>query len=406
MVGPISATDLTHSVYPYPARLLRHIPRFFLRCEQLVDSDTVVLDPFCGSGTVLVEAQAAGLACCGIDSNPFARLLTRVKTTPLDPKVAIDAGMAILQNSKRIRTGDIPQVVNIDLWYAGATKRALGRLRRSILEAELTEDLHHFMLVCLAYVADRSSLRDPRIPVPVRHRQWQSIRKTQHPGLVWKSFATTVRRVANLVGSLATAGCRKPVLGTDARRTDIWYRQHLNQLSRPNLILTSPPYGAAQKYIRSTSLALGWTGLGSAVTLSQLDKDSIGREHLLQHELADLESPNAKIGCALRSIVDRDPVRAAIYAHYFRGMAQCFKTMSATLDPGGKIVLVAGSNTVAGRALPTHRLLEAIAADCGFHPIVVLRDTIKGRALLTKRASTAKPLSRETIYILTRKVDA
>ena len=273
-------------------------------------------------------------------------------------------------------------------------------------KADLTEELHYFMLVCLAYVADRSSLRDPRIPVPVRHRNWQAIREAQRPSIVWHSFAATVRRVATLVGSLAKGGCRRPALGTDARHSDTWYRKNLNQLRLPNLILTSPPYGAAQKYIRSTSLALGWTGLGSAVELSQLDRHSIGREHLQQHELADLRSPNASTGKVLRSIARRDAVRAAIYAHYFRAMAQCFRTMSATLGPGGRMVLVAGGNTVAGRALPTHRLLQTIAADYGFHPILVLRDTIKGRALLTKRASTAKPLSRETIYILARTVDA
>ena len=68
LVGPIPVNDLTHSMYPYPARLLRQIPRFFLRCEQLVGRNTVVLDPFCGSGTVLVEAHAAGLPSWGIDS--------------------------------------------------------------------------------------------------------------------------------------------------------------------------------------------------------------------------------------------------------------------------------------------------------------------------------------------------
>src|SRR5689334_19764876 len=56
LIGPIRNGELSHSIYPYPARLLRQIPRFFLSCDQIAPPGCVVLDPFCGSGTVLVEA--------------------------------------------------------------------------------------------------------------------------------------------------------------------------------------------------------------------------------------------------------------------------------------------------------------------------------------------------------------
>ena len=42
-----------------------------------------VLDPFCGSGTVLLEAALRGHLAIGVDVNPLARLLSRVKTTRL-----------------------------------------------------------------------------------------------------------------------------------------------------------------------------------------------------------------------------------------------------------------------------------------------------------------------------------
>ncbi len=44
-----------------------------------------MLDPMMGSGTVNVECLLAGRNSCGVDIDPFARLLSRVKTTPLDP---------------------------------------------------------------------------------------------------------------------------------------------------------------------------------------------------------------------------------------------------------------------------------------------------------------------------------
>jgi DNA modification methylase len=49
----------------------------------------VVLDPFCGSGGVLVEARLAGLNSVGIDINPLACLLAEVKSNPIDPSILI-----------------------------------------------------------------------------------------------------------------------------------------------------------------------------------------------------------------------------------------------------------------------------------------------------------------------------
>src|SRR5690606_9082165 len=45
-----------------------------------------LLDPFCGSGTVLVEARAAGLRAIGVDLNPLAVLIARAKTWTVPPR--------------------------------------------------------------------------------------------------------------------------------------------------------------------------------------------------------------------------------------------------------------------------------------------------------------------------------
>jgi tRNA G10 N-methylase Trm11 len=45
-----------------------------------MEGGQLLLDPFCGSGTSLVEARLAGLAAVGIDLNPFAVLLARANT--------------------------------------------------------------------------------------------------------------------------------------------------------------------------------------------------------------------------------------------------------------------------------------------------------------------------------------
>ena len=45
----------THLIHPYPAKLLANIPYFILHTERFCQNGGVVLDPFCGAGTVLLE---------------------------------------------------------------------------------------------------------------------------------------------------------------------------------------------------------------------------------------------------------------------------------------------------------------------------------------------------------------
>src|ERR1043166_7454846 len=71
----------THGLHPYPAKFIPQIPRQLI-AELAPRDGSIVLDPFCGSGTTLVEAQAAGLPAFGIDSHPLATLIARVKTRP------------------------------------------------------------------------------------------------------------------------------------------------------------------------------------------------------------------------------------------------------------------------------------------------------------------------------------
>ena len=405
LVGPIPLNDYTHSIAPYPGRLLRQIPRFFLHCEQIARPGDVVLDPFCGSGTVLVEARAARMDSWGIDQNPYARLLSRVKTTPLNYNEALDAAQTILRRAKRLRSGEPPDVVNIDIWYSEQVRTRLSRLRRAIFEAGYTSAITEYLLLCLVLTADKCSLRDPRIPVPVRRRDWRDIIHTQHSSAVWDCFDTISSHIGVRLSNLATLrGVTSIVLGGDACSASETYVDSLaEQIKRPSVILTSPPYGAAQKYIRSSSLALGWTGLAGVADLAELERGCVGREHLRKHEYDNLDVPDESIALVLRELATRDRLRAAIYAEYFRLMDRVFCNLAEVLASGGYLILVAGSNIVAGKSLSTHSFLHRLAMRYGLVTELELRDTIRGRVLLTKRASASEPLKFESVHVL-RKV--
>lgn len=70
------------AIHPYPAKFIPELPGTLLDLIPL-EPGTSVLDPFVGSGTTLVECQKRGLPSIGIDLNPIACLISRVKTTAL-----------------------------------------------------------------------------------------------------------------------------------------------------------------------------------------------------------------------------------------------------------------------------------------------------------------------------------
>ncbi len=75
---------LNHSVHPYPCKFIPQIPNTLIQSLSTVGE--TVLDPFCGSGTTLVEALRLNRQTIGIDANPIAALISRVKTNIISTK--------------------------------------------------------------------------------------------------------------------------------------------------------------------------------------------------------------------------------------------------------------------------------------------------------------------------------
>ncbi|HZR01912.1 MAG TPA: DNA methyltransferase, partial [Burkholderiales bacterium] len=68
-----STSDAVNDIHPYPAKFIGGIPAHALG---LVEVEGAIVDPFCGSGTTLVESARVGRKGIGIDLNPIATLIT------------------------------------------------------------------------------------------------------------------------------------------------------------------------------------------------------------------------------------------------------------------------------------------------------------------------------------------
>ncbi len=79
-------TGAPHDFYHYPARFAPVFAREAIR--SLTSPGDLVLDPFCGGGTTLVESLSLGRRAVGIDINSLATFLTRTKTTPISVQIS------------------------------------------------------------------------------------------------------------------------------------------------------------------------------------------------------------------------------------------------------------------------------------------------------------------------------
>lgn len=420
-----SPDRLTHLLHPYPAKLLVHIPYLLLTNDLLSRPGDLVLDPFCGSGTVLLEAQVALRRAYGADANPLARLITRVKTTPLHSDLLHHSLARLLQDIPSDPSGPEPDVVNIGHWFYPSTIRQLRCLREAILDIE-HPGVRDFLLISFSVCARKVSRANPRLSVPVRLRPGQyPLRhplRDKHDALLRRLPHIRVRTLferiaaANIdrLAKLSPASPASPatplaqVICADARHLHHQYPPK-GQPSAPladesvQLIITSPPYPGAQKYIRSSSLSLGWLGLSPSESLRTQKGEAIGREEFTKAQCSELPRTGLpRADSLLRSVWQRSPVRALVAATYLNEMRIAFREMYRVLKPGGTIALVAANSRLAGTQFRTVQFLHDIALECGLTLTASFIDAIKSRGLMTKRNDTASVITREWVLLLTK----
>lgn len=397
LVGPLPANEYTHGVFPYPARLLRHIPRFLLATDAVVDGIDLVFDPFVGSGTVLLEAQLRGFESLGVDQNPIASLTSRVKVGHADGTSVLHLLEGVLRNAKRTRRRE-PVSPLLSGWYAPAALSALARLATTAKEvAPAGSYMSDVAALCVALTARRMANTDARIPVPVR----SSRNATATADDVWTTWLGESRALDAKLRSLPADRPVARVLTGDARDAGTWPTA---EQARSTLLLTSPPYGAAQKYVRSTSLEAAWLGHAPRGKTVHLEHGSVGREHLSARDLLlkveNIESDNLRR--ELTAITTKDARRGAIYVAYFADMQRVFA--NARKRAVKRIALISGTNSVAGGTLHTNEHLADIVQAAGYNRSMSMRDPIRGRTLLTSRRN-GTPSPAEYIDVFERSTD-
>lgn len=384
---------LTHLIHSYPAKLIPNIPSFFINCRHLAADDALVYDPFCGTGTVLVEAVASKKRTAGADANPLARMIARVKTTALNETELNDDFSKVIAIVPRMKPSGFAPVVSEEKWFTSESSEWLGKIRGSI-EKVAAGSNREFLLICLSQIVKKCSLADPRLSVPVLSKDPD--RNIFHP---FEAFKKTCLQNMSRVGTLPNP-CRPLAIGEDAR-SRLEHPAGTSHLA--DLVITSPPYAGAQKYIRASSLSLGWLDLVPEAKLRNLEKLNIGREHLTAKDsVLDYTCLAPEVQSEISRISKLNQSRAGIFGTYMREMEDAASAIKLSLKVGGYLVLVMGDNQIAGSPVRTSIHVRNLFISKGFVVVAEMIDHIKSRGLMTKRNKTAGIISHEYVFIMRR----
>ena len=344
--------------HPYPAKFITHIPAALL--DHLpVTPGTTVFDPFCGSGTTLVECQRRGLHSVGIDLNPIACLMTRVKTSPV-PRGIISQIPAVLGKARATTRAAIPDIPNLDHWFQPQVRQALAGLSLAIGGARPA--FQDILRLALSSIIVRVSNQDS-------DTRYAAIAKTVSRDNVFDAFEKASERI--LQGLVARAYSHTEALVIEGDTLAVTPEQITKPVS---LVITSPPYPNAYEYWLYHKYRMWWLGLDP---LAVKEKEIGARAHFFKtnHHTAD---------------------------HFVVQMRQTFALLQRTVITGGYVCFVVGRSKIHGELIDNAAIIEAAGRDYGFARIFR-----KDRAILANRKSfnlSHANIKTEAVLVLRRTV--
>ncbi|MFA5877544.1 MAG: DNA methyltransferase [Candidatus Paceibacterota bacterium] len=240
-----TGSNALFGLHPYPAKFIPQIPRALIQ-DLGVSAGGVVFDPFCGSGTTLIEAQSMGFRTLGIDVNPIACLISRVATSPQPPELetAIDRCITF---ARTIRNPQIANIPNVDHWFKKPIQKAISAIRAAI-EKETCDKTRDILLLALSSTIVKVSNQDS-------DTRYAAVEKRVSAKDVFSNFQKASNRS---LASLPTASIEYPSCAVQC--TDILDITAADIPSPVGLVICSPPYPNAYEYWLYHKYRMWWLG--------------------------------------------------------------------------------------------------------------------------------------------------
>jgi len=364
---------ITHGYHRYPAKF---IPQIVSRlATKYTKEGDLVVDPFGGCGTTLVESKVMCRPSIGVDINPVAVLITKAKKTPIEP-VRIEEHFLKLKEkidsfNKKTRV-KIPEHERIDYWFKPEEKRKLAFLFSEISKIK-DQDVRDFFCCGFSNILKNCSIWLQKSNKPTR----DLMKKPADPFVAFsRQIKAMLRGNTDFFNLLQKKKCLKTscnVYCADARKIPA-------KSNSVSLIVTSPPYVTSYEYADLHQLTALW--FEHTKDISDFRKRFIGTAYHNKKELV----LNSKIAETTKEeLLKNDKKTAEEVATYFSEMNQVFEEMKRMLKKGGRTCIVIGNTSLKGVKILNAEVFVEQLQNLGFKINDIIKREIPSKNLPSTR---------------------
>lgn len=325
--------DAIHNIHPYPAKFIPEIPRTLI--QQIAPPlSQAILDPFCGSGTTLVEAQRLGYKSVGIDLNPIACLISEIKTIPLPPTF-LEASYDSIHSAVALKAVAVPDIPNLAHWFPESVSVGIAKLLTIINSIEQNSIRQHLRLA-LSSVLVRLSNQDS-------DTRYAAVSNANVEDNVYAQFRAMCQKLAT-----AKAKMQQPSPPAVVLNKDIFNVKQSDIQVPVGMVVTSPPYPNAYEYWLYHKYRMWWLGWDP---ISVRDAEIGARPHYFKKNPATMED-------------------------FQRQMVSVCSLMREILVDGGYYCVIIGRSKVHGVETDNGELIHVAAKTSGFELVTSIERTI------------------------------
>lgn len=329
-------SECVHSMHAFPCKFPGSLPNSIIK--EFSNKKDVICDPFVGSGTTLVEASLLGHESIGVDINPIACLLSKVKSTPI-PLSKLNKIPLILENikddySKAVNNNfssiKIVNFKSIDHWFKNNVIRELSLIKENILKVS-DKDLRDLLLIAFSSIIVRVSNQES-------DTRYAAINKNIKNGDTLKKFIDRANEykesMKNFWNLLPDKKIKSKVILSDTRS------MKKIKSNSVDLIITSPPYANTYDYYLYHKQRKLW-----------LDMDVF-------------KTQNSEIGSRREfSSLKESPIK------WEEDIKECLLEFRRITKPKGKIFIIIGDSIINKKLIKSDDLFQKVAIKIGFKHI-------------------------------------
>lgn len=330
----------THSYHRYPAKFIPQLVEKLID-EYITKKNAYINDPFYGSGTTIVTAISRGFKASGTDINKIAYLMTKVKSTPIEPEYLDRKVKQFLSEITQETSIEplIPEkhIERINYWFPEENKIALGKILRIIYREE-DEQIRDFLLVAFSHILKNCSIWLQGSTKPTRDLK----KNPTKPLVALRKHLKKMQRGNNEFYDVVPLKVRNNISNYlnikigDTRLQPV-------PTGKVDLIVTSSPYVTSYEYADLHQLSTIWLDL--AEDLNEYKKDFIGTSRK-EYKNKELKSKIAK--SIVNKMQEKNKKMAREIKAFFIDMEEGFKESYRILRHGGRCCYVIGNTRLKG----------------------------------------------------------